>query len=64
MPVMNGIQAAREIRKRGNSSLPIIALTADAFREGKEKCFDAGMNDFISRPVEPDKLKKKIREWT
>jgi two-component system sensor histidine kinase/response regulator len=64
MPVMSGIEATEEIRKRGNTTLPIIALTADAFKEGKEQCLKAGMNDFLSRPVEPEKLKQKIVEWT
>ena len=64
MPVMSGIEATEEIRKRGYSTLPIIALTADAFKEGKEQCLKAGMNDFLSRPVEPEKLKQKILEWT
>jgi two-component system sensor histidine kinase/response regulator len=64
MPVMSGIEATEEIRKRGYTNLPIIALTADAFKEGKEQCLKAGMNDFLSRPVEPEKLKQKIMEWT
>jgi two-component system sensor histidine kinase/response regulator len=64
MPVMSGIEATEEIRKRGYHTLPIIALTADAFKKGKEQCLKAGMNDFLSRPVEPDKLKQKIMEWT
>jgi two-component system sensor histidine kinase/response regulator len=64
MPVMSGIEATEEIRKRGNTTLPIIALTADAFKEGKEQCLKAGMNDFLSRPVKPEKLKQKIVEWT
>ncbi len=64
MPVMSGIEATEEIRKRGYTTLPIIALTADAFKEGKEQCLKAGMNDFLSRPVEPEKLRQKIMEWT
>ncbi len=64
MPVMSGIEATEEIRKKGNTILPIVALTADAFKEGKERCFEAGMNDFLSRPVKPEKLKQKIAEWT
>jgi two-component system sensor histidine kinase/response regulator len=64
MPVMSGIEATEEIRKRGNTTLPIVALTADVFKEGKERCLEAGMNDFLSRPVQPDKLEKKIAEWT
>ncbi len=64
MPVMSGIQATEEIRKRGNTTLPIIALTADVFKEGKERCLEAGMNDFLSRPVKAEKLEQIIVEWT
>jgi len=64
MPVMSGIEATEEIRKKGNTTLPIVALTADVFKEGKERCLDAGMNDFLSRPVKPEKLEQKIAEWT
>ncbi len=64
MPVMSGIEATEEIRKKGNTTLPIVALTADAFKEGKEQCLEAGMNDFLSRPVKPEKLEQKIAEWT
>ena len=64
MPVMGGIEATEEIRKKGNTTLPIVALTADVFKEGKERCLEAGMNDFLSRPVKPQKLEQKIVEWT
>ena len=64
MPVMSGIEATAEIRKKGNTTLPIVALTADVFKEGKERCLEAGMNDFLSRPVKPEKLEQKIAEWT
>jgi PAS domain S-box-containing protein len=64
MPVMSGIEATEQIRKKGNTTLPIVALTADVFKEGKERCLEAGMNDFLSRPVKPDKLEQKIAEWT
>ena len=64
MPVMSGIEATEEIRKKGNTTLPIVALTADVFKEGKERCLEAGMNDFLSRPVKPQKLEQKIAEWT
>jgi PAS domain S-box-containing protein len=64
MPIMSGIEATEEIRKKGNKTLPIIALTADVFKEGKERCLEAGMNDFLSRPVKPEKLEQKIAEWT
>ena len=64
MPVMSGIEATEEIRRRGNTTLPIVALTADVFKEGKDRCLEAGMNDFLSRPVRPEKLEQKIAEWT
>lgn len=64
MPVMSGIEATEEIRRRGNTTLPIVALTADVFKEGKERCLKAGMNDFLSRPVKSEKLEQKIAEWT
>ncbi len=63
MPVMSGIEATEEIRKKGNTKLPIIALTADAFKEGREQCLRVGMNDFLSRPVQAKKLEQKIMEW-
>lgn len=63
MPIMSGIEATEEIRKMGNSTLPIVALTADVFKEGKKRCLEAGMNDFLSRPVQREKLEKKIAEW-
>jgi hypothetical protein len=64
MPVMGGIEATKEIRKKGNTTLPIVALTADVFTEGKKRCLEAGMNDFLSRPVKSEKLEQKIVEWT
>jgi PAS domain S-box-containing protein len=64
MPVMGGVEATKKIRKSGNTELPIIALTAVAFKEGRDECLAAGMNDFLTRPVDPDKLREKILEWT
>ncbi|PWJ69080.1 MULTISPECIES: ATP-binding protein [unclassified Fibrobacter] len=59
MPVMDGYTAARNIRNSGRKDLsliPIIALTADAFEEDREKALAAGMNGHVSKPVESDKL--------
>jgi PAS domain S-box-containing protein len=64
MPVMGGVDATKKIRKSGKTELPIIALTAVAFKEGRDECLAAGMNDFLTRPVDPDKLREKILEWT
>lgn len=64
MPRMNGLEATREIRKLpGFEKLPIIAMTANAFAEDRERCFLAGMNDFIGKPVEPDEMYSIILHW-
>lgn len=57
MPVMDGIEATRKIRQLpGYESLPIIAVTANAFPEDRLKCIEAGMNDFLPKPVLPETL--------
>jgi two-component system, sensor histidine kinase and response regulator len=63
MPVMDGIDASKEMRNRLNLKTPIIALTAHVFREDEEKCKAAGMDDFLTKPVEPKTLKEKILKW-
>ena len=63
MPVMNGYEAARAIRSLPDpvlSSIPIIALTADAFREDQQKAADAGMNDHIAKPIEVSRLREAL----
>jgi len=59
MPGMDGPAAARAIRARGDDT-PILALTANAFAEDRERCLAAGMNDFLTKPVEPDELKSLL----
>ena len=61
MPVMDGIEATLKIRQlpRGQH-IPIIAMTANAFTEDKERCMGAGMNDFVTKPVSPAILYEKI----
>ena len=59
MPVKDGFTAAREIRQSGledADSIPIIALTADVLEDTKSKCFDAGMNAFLKKPADQDRL--------
>ena len=64
MPEMDGIQATEEIRKNeGNYQPVIIALTANVVGENKQICLDAGMNDFLSKPVKMDKVQKVISRW-
>ena len=64
MPVMSGIEATREIRATLElTSLPIIAMTANASDEDKKACLNAGMNDFITKPFFPDQLYRKLLLW-
>jgi len=64
MPEMDGIEATKFIRadKSGdfNSKIPIVAVTAYAFAEDRERCYNAGMNDFISKPINYDKLQSVL----
>jgi CheY-like chemotaxis protein/anti-sigma regulatory factor (Ser/Thr protein kinase) len=57
MPVMNGIEATQQIRRLPErNTVPIIAMTANAFSEDRKLCSEAGMNDFIAKPVSPNSL--------
>jgi CheY-like chemotaxis protein len=68
MPRMGGYEATRFIRSPQSTVLdrqvPIIALTASALLEDREKCIAAGMNDYLSKPIKPLELIEKVREWT
>ena len=59
MPVLNGIEATQHIRAKGNS-IPIIALTANAFDTDRETCMKVGMNDFIPKPIKQEVLEKVL----
>lgn len=64
MPEMDGYEAMRAIRlKKDFAKLPIIALTAKAMKQDREKCIEAGANDYISKPVDIDKLLSMMRVW-
>ena len=62
MPMMDGIEAARAIRageaRTGRPRTPIVALTADAIDDGKKACREAGMDGFLTKPVDPAELEE------
>jgi PAS domain S-box-containing protein len=64
MPRMDGPEATRRIRELpAGARLPILAMTANAFLEDKVQCLEAGMDDFITKPVSPPHLLSKLAEW-
>ena len=68
MPVMDGYQASRAIRQweqetEGAGHIAIIALTANAIEGDREKCLDAGMDDYLSKPFNADQVSQKIERW-
>jgi CheY-like chemotaxis protein len=62
MPVMDGVEAVKILRHK-NYSQPIIALTANAMSESKEKCISIGCNDFLSKPVDRNRLYEMMSEY-
>lgn len=66
MPIMNGYESTQAIRTSNHTDakkIPILAMTADAFSEDVDKAFEAGMNEHISKPIEPDNLYKTIKSY-
>ena len=64
MPVMDGVTATKSIRALPQfAELPIVALTANAMQADRERCLNAGMNDHVSKPIEPDVLWKTLLKW-
>ncbi|MEM7729072.1 MAG: response regulator [Pseudomonadota bacterium] len=66
MPNMDGLESTRKIRALSNVSkdLPIVALTANAFDDDRNACFDSGMNDFMTKPVSAEELSEMVVRWT
>lgn len=64
MPLMSGLEATREIRTFAHwNHCPIIAFTANAFDDGRQACLTSGMDDFITKPVQPAPLFSMVRKW-
>jgi signal transduction histidine kinase len=65
MPGMDGLGATRQIRsnERKDQRVPIVAITAYALQEERKRCLEAGMDDFVTKPIEPESLVKTVRRW-
>ncbi len=66
MPGMDGLEATRIIRKKEEETgehVPIIAMTANAMKGDREKCIDAGMDDYVSKPIKPDEFFSVVEKW-
>ena len=64
MPRMDGLEATRRLRKQAATRhVPVIAMTANAFDEDRQRCLEAGMDDFIPKPVDPDEFYATVLKW-
>ena len=63
LPEIDGIAATREIREKGFDQVPIVAMTAHAMKKDRGKCLDAGMNDYIAKPIERESLLEMVSKW-
>ena len=63
MPGLSGLEATRALRARGVTT-PVVALTANAFEDDRRACLDAGMDDFLVKPLSPEALRAALGRWT
>lgn len=67
MPLMDGVEATRQIRKAeaagGGRRVPIVAMTAYVLQEDQNQCFDAGMDDYLQKPIDADRLCEVLEKW-
>jgi len=63
MPELSGIEATKSIRQQGFDTIPIVAMTAHAMKGDRERCIEAGMNDYISKPIKREAVFEMVRKW-
>ncbi len=64
MPVLDGLSATVELRKQPQfAALPVVAMTANAMEQDRERCLAAGMNDYVAKPIDPDALSRVLLKW-
>jgi PAS domain S-box-containing protein len=64
MPVLDGVSATRKVREDiRHAALPILAMTANAMAADRQRCLEAGMQDFVAKPIEPDALWRALAAW-
>ena len=63
MPVMDGLEATRKLREQDGITLPIIGMTANIFKEDRDACLAAGMDDHLPKPVNPQALQAMLQRW-
>jgi len=63
MPQMDGMKATKAIRDKGFETVPIVAMTAHAMKGDREKCLEAGMDDYIPKPVKRELVFEMLEKW-
>ncbi len=63
MPEMDGLETTKKIREKGHSTIPIIAMTANAMKGDREECLESGMNDYITKPIKREIVFKILEKW-
>ena len=63
MPKMDGMTSTKAIRDNGFDKIPIVAMTAHAMKGDREKCLDAGMDDYITKPIKRELVFEMVEKW-